>query len=75
MAKGDGRRVGFDVVCKKAFAESMMRECPHETVIRKFGLHPTVSIYTCKKCKYQIRYEFHGGIGCSYKKQREVTDE
>ena len=58
----------LDVVRGQRFAECAMRSCPHPAVIRKYGVggEAMVSIYTCKRCKHHIKYDFHGGVGCGY---------
>lgn len=58
----------LDVVRGQRFAECAMRSCPHPAVIRKYGVggEANVSIYTCKKCKYSKRFQFYGGVDCTY---------
>ena len=57
-----------DDVLGMRFAPCAMRSCPHPAVIRKYGVggEAMVSIYTCKRCKHHINYDFHGGVGCGY---------
>ena len=52
----------------KYFAECLTRPCPHPSVIAKYGVGgvATVSVYTCRKCRYKKEYQFHGGVSCTY---------
>ena len=56
----------YDDVLQRRFSSSIMRSCPNEAVIRKYGTggKAMVSIYVCKKCKLHTEFKMHGGIGC-----------
>lgn len=58
----------YDDVLGKRFAASLMRVCPHPSVIRKYGVGGkcNVSVYVCRKCRYRKEYELHGGVSCTY---------
>lgn len=53
-------------VTLKRFNTRMVRQCPNEKVIARYGTggQANVSVYICKKCRYGIKYKDHGGIGC-----------
>ena len=57
-----------DDVIGKEFAACMMRSCPHPYVVKKYGTGgvANVSYWTCNKCKYKIKFRYHGGLGCDY---------
>ena len=57
-----------DDVNGKCFAECLMRQCPHPSVIRRYGTGGVVmvSVYTCRKCRHKKEYHFHGGVSCTY---------
>lgn len=58
----------LDVVLNLYFAECAVRECPHPSVIKRYGTGgvANVSLYVCKKCKFKETYEGYGGVGCTY---------
>ena len=57
-----------DDVIGKRFSAGMVRECPEPHVKKRFGVGgiANVSVYTCRKCKFHIEYEWHGGVSCGY---------
>lgn len=57
-----------DDVIGKSFASCMIRSCPEPNVIKRYGTggKANVSVWTCKKCRYAVRYKFHGGVSCGY---------
>lgn len=57
------------MVLNRMYASCSVRSCPHPAVIAKYGNGgaATVSIYTCRKCKYVERARLYEGYGCSYK--------
>ncbi len=58
----------LDVVLNLQFADCAVRECPHPGVIKRYGTGgiATVSIYTCKKCKFSEKAQWYGGWRCGY---------
>ena len=62
-----------DDVIGKAFADCLMRQCPHPSVIKRYGTGGVamVSVYTCRKCRYCKEYELHGGVSCTYDPLKE----
>ena len=56
----------YDDVLRKMFSSSIMRSCPNEAVIKRYGTggKAMVSIYVCKRCTHCVKYKWHGGIGC-----------
>lgn len=58
----------YDDVLHQTFPQCCMRECPHPSVIKRYGVGgvANVSLYVCKKCKFSETYDFHGGVGCTY---------
>lgn len=59
-----------DDVLLLTFPRCAMRQCPHPSVIRKYGVGgvANVSLYVCRRCKYHETYQYHGGVGCTYGK-------
>ena len=57
-----------DDVNGKCFAECLMRQCPHPSVIKRYGTGGvvTVSVYTCRRCRHKKEYQFYGGVSCTY---------
>lgn len=55
-----------DDVNGKMFANT--RPCPEPHVIKKFGVGgvANVSYWTCKKCRYRVEHQWHGGLSCGY---------
>lgn len=68
MKANDGRKTVYDDVLGKSFAASLMRSCPHPSVLRNYGVggNVNVSVYVCRKCRYRKEYELHGGVSCTY---------
>lgn len=66
----------FDDVLHRMFAPILMRECPNEAVIRRYGTggKANVSIYVCKKCRYGIKHEMMGAWYCGLEFQAGKTD-
>lgn len=58
----------LDNVLNKVFAKCCVRECPHPSVIRQYGVGGVamVSVWTCKKCKHVIKEKMYGGYTCGY---------
>lgn len=56
----------FDDILRKTFAPVLMRKCPNEAVIKRYGTGgiANVSIYVCKKCRYGIKHEMMGAWSC-----------
>lgn len=56
----------FDDVLRKTFAPVLMRKCPNEAVIRRYGTGgiANVSIYVCKKCAYGHKHKMMGAWYC-----------
>ena len=67
----------YDDVLRLKFASVLMRKCPNEKVIERYGTGgvANVSIYVCYRCKYARRYRFHGGIGCSYGLEKRISSK
>lgn len=65
----------LDVVYNKYFSECAVQECPHPAVIKRYGTGgvATVSIYTCKKCKFGVKSEWCGGWSCGYAMEKPVS--
>ena len=55
----------MDDVLRKRFAPVLMRKCPSEAVIRRYGTGgvANVSIYVCKHCTHSVK---HPQIGAWY---------
>ena len=55
-----------DDVCGRMFGQGMMRQCPEPHVIKRYGVGgvANVSVWTCKRCRYRIEFEEHGGLAC-----------
>lgn len=60
----------MDTAIGKPFAQCSVRECPHPKVRERYGTGgvATVSVYTCKRCRYAIRTKYFGGYECEYGK-------
>lgn len=56
----------IDDVLLKKFAPVLMRKCPSEAVIRRYGTGgiANVSIYVCKKCAYGHKHKMMGAWYC-----------
>lgn len=56
-------------VCGNTMHDCAVRCCPHPAVIKRYGVdgNAPVCVYCCRRCKYHIKYQFHGGVGCNYK--------
>lgn len=56
----------YDDVLHKMFAPVLMRKCPSEAVIRRYGTGgiANVSIYVCKKCIYGQKHKMMGAWYC-----------
>lgn len=67
-------RKALDMVLNRYYADCSIRECPHPKVIERYGTGgvATVSIYTCKKCKFAERARYFDGYGCGYKLETGV---
>ena len=61
----------LDDVLKQKFPEVCVRECPHPMIQKKYGKNGIVHVswYCCTKCKFAVKYKYHGGISCSYGKE------
>ena len=57
-----------DDVIGKRFSPCAMRSCPEPHVLAKYGVGgvANVSVYTCRKCKHQVLFKYHGGVKCGY---------
>lgn len=66
----------FDDVLHRMFAPILMRECPNEAVIRRYGTggKANVSIYVCKKCRYGIKHRDMGAWNCGLELQTRKTN-
>lgn len=55
-------------VTGKEFPESEVFTCREPNVAKGFGDGETahVNMFICKKCKYVVKYKYHGGISCGY---------
>lgn len=60
-----------DDVLGLRFPDVCVRECPHPTIIKKYGNNgvANVSWYSCTRCKFAKKYKYHGGISCTYGKE------
>ena len=57
-----------DDVIGKTFSDCCVRSCPEPNVIKRFGIggKVSVSVYTCRRCKYHTEHPSIGGVGCAY---------
>ena len=66
-----------DDVLGRVFSPCLMRKCVEPRVIARYGIGGVchVSWYTCKKCKYARKHEFHGGLSCGYEPLEQGIQE
>ena len=63
-----------DDVRGELFPDTIIRECPHAAVIKRFGSNgkARVSLFTCQKCNCAVHYDMHGGISCGYREGEKM---
>ena len=56
----------YDDVLRKMFSSSIMRSCPDEAVIKRYGTggKAMVSVYVCKHCKHSAKHPQMGAWYC-----------
>jgi len=59
----------YDDIYHKPWRESTTQLCPHPGVKKAYGHggECRVSVYTCFKCSFVVRYKYHGGVSCGYR--------